>query len=288
VAADGKTWTFKLHAGAKWHDGQPLTAEDVKFTYDTIRGFDGFGFLSSYVTLISSVETPDPSTVVIAFEKPVANVIERFSAVYILPKHIWEKFVDPKKPADSKAAVEFENTEMIGSGPFKMAEYKAGEFTRLTAVKDHYLDPPKVDEVIFRVYGNGDALVQALRTGEVDALGVPSNTVVRSLQSEANIKVEIGKQLNLADIIFNTTDPANCPKDVGKCTGHPALRDVRVRQALAYATDKQQLIDVILLGLGQPGLSLVMPGHGEAFASDVKDYAFDTAKANQILDEAGY
>ena len=80
------------------------------------------------------------------FEQPVANTDERFSGVPILPKHIWEKF------KDEKSATEFENLEMIGSGPFKMAEFKSGEFTRLTAVKDHYLSPPKIDEVIFRVY----------------------------------------------------------------------------------------------------------------------------------------
>lgn len=288
VAADGRTWTFQLNSGAKWHDGRPVTSEDVKFTYDMIRGLDGFGFLSSYVTLIESVEAPDPATAVITFEQPVANTSERFSSVYILPKHIWEPLLDPANPADSTRAVEFENLEIIGSGPFKMAEYKPGEFTRLAAVKDHYRDAPQIDEIIFQVFGNGDAMTQALRAGDIDLMTVPNNTVVRTLQSEANIKVEIGNQLNLTDIIFNTTAPENCPPEDGVCSGHPALRDVRVRQALAHATEKQQLIDVILLGLGVPGLSLVMPGHGDAYASQVQDYAYDLAKANQILDEAGY
>ncbi|WP_370650215.1 oligopeptide/dipeptide ABC transporter ATP-binding protein [Oscillochloris sp. ZM17-4] len=115
-----------------------------------------------------------------------------------------------------------------------------------------------------------------------------AHTVVRALQGEANIQVEIGNQLGLTDIIFNVTDPANCPPDDGKCTGHPALRDVKVRQALAHATDKQQLIDTVLLGLGTPGLTLVTPGQGEAYAKELQDYAFDPAKANQILDDAGY
>ncbi|MBX0329962.1 hypothetical protein K2Z83_20045, partial [Oscillochloris sp. ZM17-4] len=138
VDADGKTWTFKLNPGAKWSDGQPLTSEDVKFTYDMIRGFDSFALISTYTSLIASIETPDPQTVVIAFEQPVANTVERFSSVYILPKHIWETFVDAANPSESTAASEFENTEMIGSGPFTIAEYKAGEFTRLSAVKDYF------------------------------------------------------------------------------------------------------------------------------------------------------
>jgi len=281
VSADGKVWTFKLHDGVKWHDGQPLTAEDVAFTFNMIKGFESFALIKSYTSLLAKAEAPDATTAVLTFEQPVANTDERFSSVYILPKHIWEKF------KDEKAATEFENLDMVGSGPFKLAEFKSGEFTRLTANKEHYLTPPKVDEVIFKVYKNDDAMVQALKSGEVDLISPPS-TVVRSLQSESNIKVEIGKSLDLTDIIFNTTDPKNCPKDVGKCTGHPALRDVKVRQALSYATDKQALIDTVLLGLGAPGLSLVMPGHGDGFAKDVADYPFDIEKAKQMLEEAGY
>jgi peptide/nickel transport system substrate-binding protein len=232
VGADGKTWTFKLHDGVKWHDGQPLTSEDVVFTFDMIQKVDTFSTIKSYTSLISKVEAPDPTTVVITFEQPVANTDERFSGIFILPKHIWEKFNN-----DTKAVTEFENNEMIGSGPFKLAEYKQGEFARLTANKEHYLSPPKIDEVIFRVYGNADAQVQALKTGEVDLITDPPTTSIRSLQSEPNIKVEVGKSRRLTDIIFNVTDPKDCPKDDGKCTGHPALRDVKVRQALAYATD---------------------------------------------------
>ncbi|HET9224652.1 MAG TPA: ABC transporter substrate-binding protein, partial [Roseiflexaceae bacterium] len=188
---------------------------------------------------------------------------------------------------DETAALEFENTDLVGSGPFTLAEYKPGEFTRLKANKDHYLDPPKIDEVIFKVYGNEDALVQALKTGEVDVIEVPV-TAVKPLQSEQNIKVEIGKELALRDIIFNITEQKDCPKDDGKCTGHPALKDVKVRQALSHAIDKQQLIDVIRLGLAAPGLSLIMPGHGEGYNSSLQDYVYDAEKAKQILEDAGY
>jgi peptide/nickel transport system substrate-binding protein len=282
VGPDGKTWTFKLYPGAKWHDGQPVTADDVVFTYKAIQGYDSCSTIKPYTSKISAIEAPDPATVKITFEQPVANAEERFAGVYILPKHIWEKF----KTTDEMTA--FEDTEMIGSGPFKMAEYKPGEFTRLKAVKDHYQAPPKIDEVIFKVYKNADSLVQALKTGEVDLITDPPTTLIRALQSEQNIKVEIGKARRLTDIIFNVTDPKNCPKDGGKCTGHPALRDVRVRQALAHATDKQALIDTVLLGLGSPGLTLVTIGHGDWFDTQIQDYAFDVEKAKQILEDAGY
>lgn len=281
VSEDGKTWTFKLHEGAQWHDGQPLTAEDVAFTYTMIAGFESFALQKTYTELLVSAEAVDPLTAQLTFEGPIANGDERFSAVFILPKHIWEKF------EDEKSAIEFENTEVIGSGPFKMAEYKPGEFTRLVANKEHYLDAPQIDEVIFQVYQNDDALVQALKTNEVDLIS-PEPTVVRALQQEPNIKVEIGNALSLTDIIFNVVTQENCPAEVGKCTGHPALQDVRVRQALAHATDKEQLIVTIKLGLAAPGLSLIMPGHGDAYAKDLPDYAFDIEQAKKILEDAGY
>ena len=281
VSEDGTTWTFTLHEGAMWHDGQPVTSEDVAFTYNMIREFSSFGLLTDYVSLIASIETPDPATVVIAFEGPVANTDERFSAIPILPKHIWDQF------PDEASVLEFENAEMIGSGPFRLAEYRPGEFTRLAAVKDHYLSPPKIDELIFRVFGNDDAMVQALRAGEVDLID-PPRTVIRVLQSDPNVTVVEGSALTLSDIMFNITDPANCPEEGGICSGHPALRDVQVRRALAHATDKQQIIDVLVLGLGSPGLGLIMPGHGDAFHEGLEDYAYDTARANQILEEAGY
>jgi peptide/nickel transport system substrate-binding protein len=282
VSDDGLTWTFTLPEGAAWHDGTPLTSADVKFTYDMLNSFDSFGLLKDYTSLLTEVTAPDPTTVTISFEQPVANSDERFATVYILPQHIWSQL------GDEAAVLEFENLEMIGSGPFRMAEYVPGEFTRLSAVKDHYRTPPKIDEVIFRVFGNGDAMVQALRSGEIDLIDVPSNTVVPTLQSDASITVEIGSGLSLSDIFFNIVTPENCPPEDGVCSGHPALQDVQVRQALAHATDKQALIDGILLGLGEPGLSLVTPGHGEAFAGELEDYAFDLERANQLLEEAGY
>lgn len=282
VGEDQRTWTFKLHEGAKWHDGTPVTAEDVAFTWNMIYGFDDFALIKFFTNKMESAEAVDPTTVVITFETPVADTDERFSGVPILPKHIWEQF------ADNQAAVEFENLEMIGSGPFKLTEYVPGEFTRLSAVKDHYLAPPNIDEVIFRVFSNNDAMVQAFRSSEVDVID-PLSTVLRVLEADSNIKVLIGNNgFSLTHVIFNVAEQENCPPDDGVCSGHPALKDVKLRQALAHATDKQQIIDVIELGLALPGVSLVMPGHGEAFREDLLPYAYDVAKANQMLDEAGY
>jgi peptide/nickel transport system substrate-binding protein len=278
---DGKTWTFKVHSGIKWHDGTPLTAEDIAFTYNMIIGFEAFGFEKSYTTHIVKAEATDPTTVKLTLDAPVGNMEYRLSVIYILPKHIWEKF------KDQKAATEFENLDMIGSGPFKLEQYKQGEFSKLQANKDYYQSPPKIDEVIFKTYANPDALVQALKAGEVDMISELPNTTIASLKSDSNIKVESGESRDLRDIYFNITDKKNCPKDA-KCSGHPALKDVKVRQAMAHAIDKQQLIDVALLGLGTPGLSLVPASMGDWFNGSLQDYAYDPEKAKQILEDAGY
>jgi peptide/nickel transport system substrate-binding protein len=179
---------------------------------------------------------------------------------------------------------------MIGSGPFRMVEYRQNEFVHLAAVKDHPLYPPKIDEAVFQTFENQDALVQSLRTDQVDMITEMPNTAVPGLRNEENIELVIGPPFypSVADIIFNQVAPENCPPDDGICSGHPALLDRNVRLALAHATDKQQIIDVVLLGLGMPGLTLIPDSLGVFYNDSLQDYAFDPNLANQILDEAGY
>jgi peptide/nickel transport system substrate-binding protein len=205
--------------------------------------------------------------------------------MYVLPEHIWAKV------AEGKAATEFTNDAMIGTGPFKMVEYKQNEFVHLAANKEHFQTPPKIDEVVFQTFQNQDALVQALRTGQVDMITEMAITAVPSLRNAENIKLVTGIPLApyVRDIMFNQTAPDQCPKDAGGvCTGHPALRDRAVRLALAHATDKQKIIDVAMLGLATPGRTLIPDGLGQWYNNTLEDYAFDIQEANRILDEAGY
>jgi peptide/nickel transport system substrate-binding protein len=180
---------------------------------------------------------------------------------------------------------------MIGSGPFKLAEYQQGQFTRLVANTDYWKERPNVDGVTFQTIENSDARVAALTNGDVDMITEFPATAVTALQNAPNVKVSITNPLSgsLRDIFFNVVDPANCPTaDGGVCTGHPALRDLQVRKALATALDKQQIIDVAQLGLATPGLTLVPIGLGDFYAKEVSDYTFSVSAANAILDDAGY
>jgi len=285
VSDDGKVWTFKIHQGVKFHNGEPLTAEDIAFTYKFYQSHEDFPYMPVYTEYFESVEAPDDSTLVITLTEPIPNMESQLVYMFVLPEHIWAQYDDPT------AAVEFENEEMVGSGPFKMVEYKQGEFVHLAAVNDHFATPPKIDEVVFQTFDNQDALVQALITGQVDMITEMPNTAVPALRNAENIQLVTGAPLapDVTDIIPNQTTPETCPtEEGGVCSGHPALRDREVRLALAYATDKQKIIDVVLLGLGTPGLTLIPDGLGVWYNDAIQDYAFDIDEANRILDEAGY
>lgn len=281
VSDDGLVYTYKIRDGIKWHDGKPLTAEDIAFTYNLYKDTPEYPYLNGYYTPYFDSIKADGNNVILTLTEAIPNIESQLVFLYVLPKHIWEK-VDK---------LEFENFEMVGSGPFKMAEYVQNEFVRLTANKDHFSSPPKVDEVVFQTFENQDALVQAIKTGQLDMVTEMPNTAAETLRAEDNIEVVVGAPLapGVTDIIFNQVDPENCPTDAGGlCTGHPALRDRDVRLAMAHATDKQKLIDLILLGLGNSGLTLIPDGLGVWYNDSLKDYEFDVATANQILDDAGY
>ncbi|HUM27383.1 MAG TPA: ABC transporter substrate-binding protein [Anaerolineales bacterium] len=278
---DGLVYTYKIKDGIKWHDGKPLTAEDVAFSYNLYKDTPEYPYLNGYyTTYFASVESKG-NEVILTLTEAIPNIESQLVFLYILPKHVWE----------GVNKLEYENFEMIGSGPFKMAEYAQNEFVRLTANKEHFSRPPKVDEVVFQTFENQDALVQGLKTGQLDMITEMPNTSVETLKAEENVEVVIGAPFSpgVTDIIFNQIDPDNCPTDAGGlCTGHPALRDRNVRLAMAHATDKQKLIDLILLGLGTPGLTLIPDGLGVWYNNSIKDYEYDVAAANKILDDTGY
>jgi peptide/nickel transport system substrate-binding protein len=284
VSDDGTVWTYKLRPGITFHDGEPLTANDIVFSYNFYQSHEDFPYLNSYTGYFTSVEAPDDQTVVLTLSEPIPNIESQLIFLYVLPEHIWAEH------SEGVAGAEYENPDMIGTGPFSLAEYKQNEFVRLEANKDHFLTPPKVDEIVFQTFGNPDALVQAVVTGQVDMIRELPKTAVPTLRNTENVALVTGAPFapSVRDVIFNQTEAENCPPEDGICSGHPALLDRNVRLALAHATDKQNIIDVALLGLGTSGLTLIPEGLGLWYNDTLPDYEFDIAKANQILDEAGY
>lgn len=283
VSDDGLTWTMTIRDDAVFHDGTPVTAEDVAFSIQLYKDTPDFPYLPSYASYFDTIEATDATTVTLTTKDPLGAFEAQIVFMYVLPKHIWENVDDP---------IEFQNAEMIGSGPFKLLENKRREFTRLGANTEYWKGSPHVDEVDFITYKQSDARIQALTNGDIDALSEFPPTAFPALQNAEGVTVHVADVAaggDLRDVLFNMVSPDNCPTDDGgKCTGHPALQDVQVRQALAMAMDKQNIIDVALGGLGSIGVGFVPPGLGDYFIGTDASPAYDPAAANTLLDQAGY
>src|SRR5687768_9036951 len=125
VSDDGLTWTFKIRDGIMFHDGQPMTANDVAFSVNLYKNNEDFIYLNAYTVNFDTVEATDDSTLVITLLNEVPNMDYLLSYLYVVPEHIWMDY------AEAPASTEFENLEMIGTGPFKMLEYSQNEFVHL-------------------------------------------------------------------------------------------------------------------------------------------------------------
>ena len=287
VSDDGLTWTLTLRDDVFFHDGTPMTSEDVKYTLELYRDTADFAYLPSYPDVFHTIEAPDATHVTMTADSPIGNFESRMAFIYVIPKHIWE----PAIAALDGDPVAFENEEMIGTGPFKMVENVQDESTELASNEDYWKGAPFVDGLIFQTITNGDARVAALTNGDIDLIVDLPTTAVPGLNNNDEVTVVLADPVSgsLRDVFFNIVAPDDCPTDDGGvCNGHPALKDLAVRQAMATAVDKTQIITVGQSGLATPGLTLVPPGLGDYYASEIADYAFDPAAANQILEDAGY
>jgi peptide/nickel transport system substrate-binding protein len=275
-SADGLTWTFHLVDGATWQDGVPLTAHDVQYTYQRILDEEAGSYID-YVSLIDSMNVPDDTTIEITTKQPTLQLLS--ALVFILPEHIWKDV-----SADQEAT--FENNPPVGSGPFKVVDWQKGQFVRMEANKDYWGGAPVIDQLVYRVFNNEDALVQALKSGEIDFADTLNPNPYNSLKGIEGITTHAGTIPSFDELGFNTGADATSPDS----DGHPALKDVRVRQAIAYAIDKETIVDRILQGYGTLGTTIVPPVseayHYEPTADEV--FGFDIDQANQILDDAGY
>jgi peptide/nickel transport system substrate-binding protein len=277
----GKTYTYTLREGLTWSDGTPLTAKDVTFTINRAREEAWLNYEATVANL--KAEAPDDRTVVITSSVPDPKLPTM--DVYILPEHIWGKL-------DAKAITKAPGTDGVGSGPFTLKEAKRGQFWTLQANPGYWgwegEDPP-VDEVVFRLFSIGDAMVAALESGEIDAAhDVPAEAFKRLEGTEGIVTVN-GEQGGFAEISVNGGRPES-KRVEGIGNGNPALSDIEVRKAIAHAIDKQTLIDRVNAGIGRPGTTM-SPSASPEWIPEIPEadqLGFDLAQANQILDAAGY
>lgn len=285
VSDDGKVWTFKIRDDVTFSDGKPLTADDVAYSYNLYSRYsDTYIYMPQYTSYFQGVVARPNNEVMITLTEPIPNMESQLYGLYVLPRHIWENMEDP-------TATELSIEQTVGSGPFRLAEYIPGQFVRLESNKKHYEAPPRIDGVEFRIYTDISALVTAISEKEIDLISTVPVNAVTALNGFEGVQVVAGPPVapNVADIIINQIEPENCPVEAGGlCTGHPALLDRAVRLALAHAVNKQRLIDEIMLGLADPGLTLIPTGLGSFYNSSIKDHDYDLELANTLLENAGY
>ncbi|HJW74368.1 MAG TPA: peptide ABC transporter substrate-binding protein, partial [Thermoleophilia bacterium] len=278
TSADGLTVTFKLRPNVKWQDGQPFTADDVAFTYNYIIENDMWA-MSGYTKLIENVEAADDLTAVFHLSKPKANVARLW--IPILPEHVWSK-VDPTKAQETYV----NKPPIVGTGPFQCVEEVNNKYVRMVANKGYWRGAPKIDEIVFSTYQNADAMADDLRAGNIDvAWGIPP-AKFEQLKSEPTLKTASYATRTFNYLCMNTYESPHSQ-------GNPVLRDEEFRQALHYAIDKQQLVDVAEFGYGAPATTLLtgvrygdIDYHYDPSAEE--QFTFDLEKAKQALDAAGY
>lgn len=269
---DGLTWTFHLRDGVTWHDGEPFTSEDVKFTYDLMIDNEQGYMYNSYLTGITDIQCPDEKTVVITTDAPKANML--MNTAPILPEHIWSKV------APEELGI-YTNDAPVGTGPFKFDSRSTGVI-KLVKNDAYFGTVPSIDECVFVTYSNSDTMAQALSLGEIDAAINLNASQKNQLQNDSNIALISGQIPGFTQIGINTwADPQS--------GGNPLLRDKAIRQAIEYAIDKKKIIDMAYGGEGTEGTTLLNPGqfyHYEPAPGELRSYNAD--KANALLDQAGY
>lgn len=272
VAPDGLTTTFRLRRGVKWHDGKPFSAADVKWTLEnvwkTVHPRNKAIFEN-----VSRVETPDDWTVVLHLAKPSLPILSVINGVGapILPKHLYEGTDILNNPYNNKP---------VGIGPFIFKEWKKGEYVLLERNPD-YWEPnkPYLDKIIFKVVTDAAARAAAIEKGEVQY--APFNPVpfrdVERLAKLPGVKVDTRGYDWLSPVLYLDFNVEN-----------PYLKDVRVRQAIAQAIDRDALGRVVWYGYGRPAISPVPSTLTVFHDPSVVKYPFDLKRAEALLDEAGF
>src|SRR4051794_3120083 len=268
---DKKTWTYKLRPNLKWSDGRPLTSDDVAYTINRARREEWLNYSQTVANVTAT--TPDPQTVVL--KSSVADPKVPVMDVYILPKHIWSKY-------DKSAIGKYAAKDGVGSGPYTLDRLQKGQFWTLKANPSYWKGKPRVDRIVFKKFNNGDAMVSALRRGQLDAVqDVPSGAFLR-LQKQEGIATIQGQQGSFNELGLNGGAGLKKP--------HPALLDHRVREAIARAIDKKTIVSRVMRGLAKPA-DTISPSASPAWMPTLaanQRFDFDLDRAKQILDQAGY
>ncbi len=266
ISANGLVMTFKLRKGVRWHDGKPFTAADVLYTYRvTIDPKTPTAYGGDFLK-VKKAEALDDHTFRVTYDKPFAPALISWGAA-ILPRHLLTGKDITQSPL---------SRQPVGTGPYKFKEWVAGQKIVLVANEDYFEGRPYIDGRITRIIPDTATMFLELRARNIDMMGLTPLQYTRQTDSKL-FERNFNKHRYLA---FAYTY-------LGYNLKNPLFADKRVRQAVSYAINKEEIVSGVLLGLGQPATGPFKPGtwpHNDR----VKTYSYDPAKARSLLAEAGW
>lgn len=266
ISPDGKSITFHLRKNVKWHDGAPFTAEDCLFTYQRLtdpKVATPYG--SSYMD-VKKAEVVNSYTFRVTYKEPFSPALESWG-MGIIPKHLLEG-----KDINTDAF----NRHPVGTGPYKFTEWTAGQKIVLDANHEYFEGRPKIDQFIYRIIPDSSTMFQELLSGGVDMMGLSPIQYLRKSETR-----------RIRENYRKYRYPANSFTYMGYNLTSGLFTDKRVRQALAYAIDRQSIIDGVLLGIGRPCTG-PFAHVSWAYNPNVRPYEYDPEKAGRMLAEAGW
>lgn len=264
VSRDGLTYTFKLRQGVRWHDGSEFTAEDVKYTFEFHMNPANATNKAIFFKPVDRVQMPDKYTVVVRMKEPFAPFLVQTATQFILnARH------------HGRVGERGYKSQPMGTGPFRLREWRAAEFTILEAFDGHFRGRPNIDVFRQDVVPEPSVRAIAIRTGTSDSATWP-------LLVEDNLAFEANPNF----VVFRT--PSTGLNHFPINNKLPQLSDKRVRQAMMHAIDRQRLIDDVFRGTAQIAHSIYPPSMRTWYDRSLKTYAYDPARARALLEEAGW
>lgn len=256
ISEDGLDYTFHLRDDVTFHDGTPVTVDDVVFSLELYKESE---YQGSQISMMASVEAVDESTVVCHLDSPYAPFLQGILSPFICSKDYYEE--------DPDAFV----TSPIGSGPYKFVSRSTGSNVILTANEDYYRGAPVIKDITFEVIPDVATKAIALQTGEVSFAEVDSS-VLSQLEANPAISIDEVSTSGFAYISMNTEKEP--------------FSDPRVRQAINYAVDRENLVQVCYDGKAEVN-SNICAKHRFGYSDDQMQYTYDPEKAKELLAEAG-
>lgn len=270
ISKDGLAITYHLKSGVKWHDGVPFTSKDVKFSWQAVMNPKNNTTSRNGYDQVASVDTPDAQTVVFHLKHkfaPIVNTLfaESDNPIWIVPEHILAKYPNIN-------TLPF-NSEPIGTGPFKIAKWVKGDHIELVANPDYFRGKPKLQKIIIRVIPDENTTLNALKTHDIDWMFQASPNTCDQLKNVPGVTVPFIAVDGYEGVLLNLS--------------HPPLDNPLVRQAIAYAVDKNEVVDKLTCGT-QRVATEDHPAWSWAHNPSVPAYPHSTAKAKELLGKAGY